>query len=117
VTSLPFSVESRRVYARVYAGTTLACLRTGIHLPTHWRRRCSPDPEAVNGEMSSAEAETWCVLTGIPLPLQCPAASVEAESPGQADEAAVQAFIETLARIAHPVAARKAHKQQEKAEE
>jgi len=51
------------------------------------------------------------VLTDVPLPLQCPAASDEGEVLTEADEAAVQAFIETLARIAHAVATRKTHKQ------
>jgi hypothetical protein len=56
------------------------------------------------------------VLTGIPLPLQLAAASGEVEGLSEANETAVQAFIETLARIAHAVATRKAQSKQEKAE-
>ena len=53
------------------------------------------------------------VLTGIPLPLQLAAASGGVEPAGEADEAAVRAFIETLARVAHAVAVRIAQKEQE----
>jgi hypothetical protein len=71
--------------------------------------------------MSDAAPETpdqsLNVLTGIPPPLQCPAASKEGEGADEADEVSVQAFVETLARIAQAVAARKAHKQQEHMEQ
>lgn len=52
-------------------------------------------------------------LTPVDEPLQCPAASVAAGELDDAEGPAVQAFIETLARIAHAVAVRKANRRPE----
>jgi hypothetical protein len=57
------------------------------------------------------------VLTDAPLSLQCPAASVGVEALDEADDPAVQAFIETLARITSSVVLRQAQDQQEQAEQ
>jgi hypothetical protein len=59
------------------------------------------------------EDQSQDVLTGIPLPLQLAATSCEGEGDSGAEEASIQAFIETLARIARSVASRNTRQDQQ----
>lgn len=68
----------------------------------------------MNADQYSSENEKS--LTPMAEHVQCAAASVGVEPSCEADEATVQAFIETLVKIAHAVATRKS-KQQEKTEQ
>ena len=65
----------------------------------------------MNADKYSSENEIS--LTPVDEHVQCAAGSAGVEPVCEADEATVQAFIETLARITHAVAARNTQKQQQ----
>lgn len=65
----------------------------------------------MNGDAHATRNEKS--LTPVDEHVQCAAADAGGGPVSEADEAAVQSFIETLARIAHAVATRNAQKQQQ----